>query len=131
MKLAGDDGVLDQKFEGNDFEGVLVSGFENDRAGCPGLLDFQPTGSTDAPAVAGFEPGETELGHGRAEVVAEFPGGFKEGRVDDAADSVDAEVIGAGLAAARAVEAGHGFAAAGVERLAENIFSAGFDGFCL
>ena len=56
MKLAGDDGVLDQKFEGNDFEGVLVSGFENDRAGCPGLLDFQPTGSTDAPAVAGLEP---------------------------------------------------------------------------
>ena len=43
---------------------------------------------------------------------------------------MDAEVFGAGLAAAGAVEAGHGLAATGVEGLAEDVSAAGFDGFC-
>jgi hypothetical protein len=41
---------------------------------------------------------------------------------------VDALVVGAGLAAASAVEAGHGLAAADVEGLAKDIFTAVFDG---
>ena len=53
----------------------------------------------------------------------------EEGSVDDAADGVDAEVVGAGLAAAGAVEAGHRLTAADVERLAENVLAAVFDGF--
>ena len=93
-------------------------------------MDLEPAGSADAPAVAGLEALETELRHGCAEVVAESFGGGEEWGVDDAADGVDAEVVGAGLAAAGAVEAGHGLAAAGVERLAEDVFAAGFDGFC-
>ena len=76
MKLIGDYGVLDQKLEGDDFEGGFVGGFEDDGAGCSGLLDLEPAGSTDAPAVAGFEARETMLGHGCAEVVAE---GFRGG----------------------------------------------------
>ena len=43
---------------------------------------------------------------------------------------MNTKVFGTGLAAAGTVEAGHGFASAGVEGLAENVFSAGFDGFC-
>src|SRR5260370_24692337 len=78
VKLAGDDGVLNQKLEWHDLEGVFVGGFEDDRAGGPGLLDLQPAGSTDAPAVAGFEASETELRHGGTEVVAQGLGGFKE-----------------------------------------------------
>jgi len=129
VKLRGDYCVLDEELEGNDFEGVLVSGFEDDGAGRAGLLDLKPPCSTDAPAVARFEAGESVLGHWGAEVVAEGFGGLEEGRVDDAADGVDAVVVGAGLAAAGAVEAGHWLAAAEVEGLAEDVFAAVFDGF--
>ena len=129
MELAGDDSVLNEELEGNDFEGVLVSGFEDDGAGGSGLLDLKPTSGTDAPAVAWFEAGESVLGHRSAEVVAEGFRGFEEGRVDDTADSVDAVVLGPGLAATGAVEAGHGLAATDVEGLAEDVFAAIFDGF--
>jgi hypothetical protein len=120
---------LDQKLKRNDLEGVLVSGFEDDGAGSSGALDLEPTSGTDAPTVAGFEAGEAKLRHGGAEVVSQSLGGRKEWSVDDAADGVDAVVVWAGLAAAGAVEAGHGLAAADVERLAEDVFAAVFDGF--
>ena len=127
VELFGDDGVLDEEFEGNDLEGGFVGGFEEDGAGCSGLLYLEPARGTDAPAVAGFEAGEAELGHGRGEVVAERLGGVEEGCVDDATDGVDAEVVGTGLAAAVAIKAGHRGAAAGGQGLAKNIFAAGFN----
>jgi hypothetical protein len=129
VELVWDDRVLDQKLEGNDLEGVFVGGFEDDRAGGSGLLDLQPASGTDAPPIAGLESCETELGHGGAEVVAQGLGGCKEWSVDEAADGVDAVVVRARLAAACAVKARHGFAAADVERLAENVFAAILDGF--
>jgi hypothetical protein len=129
VELAGDDSVLDQKLERNDLECVFVGGFEDDRAGGSSLLDLQPAGGTDAPAVAGFEASETELRHGSAEIVAQSLGGFKEWSVDDAADGVNAMVFGASFATAGAVKARHGLAAADVERLAEDIFAAVLDGF--
>jgi hypothetical protein len=129
VELAGDDGVLDQKFERNNPEGVFVGGFEDDGAGGSGLSDLQPAGGTDAPAVTGLETGETKLRHGGAEVVPESFGSFEEALVDDAADGVNAVVFRAGFAAASAIEAGHGLAAAGVERLAQNVFAAVFGGF--
>jgi hypothetical protein len=129
MKLAGDDGVLNEEFEGNDLEGVLVGSFEDDGAGGSRLLDLEPAGGADTPAISGFEAGEAELWHGCAEVIAESLGGFEKRRVDDAADSVDAVVVGAGLATASAVEAGHRLAAADVQGLAEDVFTAVFDGF--
>ncbi len=131
VKLVGDYGVLDQKLEGDDLEGGLVGGFEDDGASGSSLLDLEPAGCADAPAVAGLETSEAVLRHGCAEIVAESFGGGEEWGVDDAADGVDAEVVGAGLAAAGAVEASHGLAAAGVERLAEDVFAAGLDWFCL
>ena len=126
MELAGDNRVLDEKFKGNDLQGVLVSGFEDDRAGCTRLLDLEPAGGTDAPAVAGFETGKAKLRHGSAEVVAEGFRGFKEWLVYDAADGVNSVIVGAGFAAAGAVEAGHGIAAACGERLAEYVLAAGW-----
>jgi hypothetical protein len=129
VELAGDHGVLDQELERYDLEGVFVGGFEDDGAGGSGLLDLQPAGGTDAPAVAGFEAGEAELRHGSAEVVTQGLGGGEEGGVDDAADGVDAVVFGACLAAARAVKARHGLTAADVERLAQDVFAAVLDGF--
>jgi hypothetical protein len=129
MQLAGDHGVLNKEFEGNDLEGVLVGGFEDDGACGSGLLDLKPAGGTDTPAISGFEASEAELRHGGAEVIAESLRGFEKRRVDDAADSVDAVVVGAGLATASAVEAGHGLAAADVQGLAEDVFTTVFDGF--
>jgi len=129
VELAGDDRVLDQELEWDDLECVFVGGFEDDRARGSSLLNLQPAGGTDAPAVAGLEAGETELGHGGTEVVAQGLGGFKEWSVNDAADGVDAMVFGARLAAPRAVKARHGFAAADVEGLAQDVFAAVFDGF--
>src|SRR5580704_19502719 len=66
-----DYGVLDQQFERDDLEGGLVGGFEDDGAGGSGLLDLEPAGGTDAPAVARFQAVEAELWHGGGEVVAE------------------------------------------------------------
>lgn len=126
MELVGDDGVLDEEFEGDDLEGVFVGGFEHDGAGGAGFEHLEPARGADAPAVSGFEAGEAVLGQWGGEVVAEGFGGIEEGLVDDAADGVDAEVFGAGLAAAGAVEAGHGLAAAGGEGLAEDVAATGF-----
>jgi hypothetical protein len=129
VKLRGNYSELDQEFEGDDLESVLVGGFEDDGAGCSGLLDLQPTGGADAPAVSWFEAGEAVLGHGGGEIVAESFAGGEKGRVDDAADGVDTVVFGTSLAATGPVEAGHGGAAAGVEGLAEDVFTAGVVGF--
>src|SRR5580704_7977709 len=106
-----------------------MGGLEENGAGSSGLLDREPSGGADAPAVSGFEAGESILGHGGGEVVAECLGGSQEGGVDDAADGVDAVVVGAGVAAAVAVEAGHGLAAAGFQRAAENVAGGILDGF--
>jgi len=129
VEFGRDDGVLDEELEGDDFEGVLVGGFEEDGAGGSCLLDCEPARGADAPTVAGFEAGEAVLRHGGGEVVAEGFGGGKERGVDDAADGVDAVVVGAGVAAAVAVEAGHGLGAAGLERTAEDVAGGCFDGF--
>lgn len=129
VKLVGNDRVLDQKLEGNDLEGVLVGGLEDDRAGGSRLLDLQPARGTDTPAVAGFETGETELRHGGAEVVAQGLGGGEKRSIDDTADGMNAMILGARLATARAVEACHRLAATDVERLAQDVFAAVFDGF--
>ena len=80
MKLAGDNRILNKQLEWHDFEGVLVSGFEDNWAGGTSLLDRKPAGGTDAPAVAGFEAGKAKLRHGCAEIVAKRLGGGQEGR---------------------------------------------------
>src|SRR5580704_10934983 len=132
VKPVRDYSVLDQQFERDDLEGGLVGGFEDDGAGGSRLLDLEPAGGTDAPAVAGFETGESVLRHGCAEIVAKGLGDAEELFVDDAADGVDTEVVGACVATAVAVEAGRRvlrLAAADVQRLAEDVATAGFDGF--
>jgi hypothetical protein len=129
VELVRNDRVLDEKLEGDDAEGVLVSRFENDGTGCSGLLDFEPAGGADAPAVAGFEAGKAELGHGSREIVAERLRGSEKGLIDDAADGVDANVVGTGVATAIPEKAGHRLAAANSEGLPEDVSSEVFDGF--
>jgi hypothetical protein len=129
VELAGDDSVLDKQLEGNDLEGVLVSGFEDDGACGASLLNLKPAGGADTPAISRLEASEAELRHGGAEVVAEGLRGFEEWLVYDAADGVNSVIIGAGLAATSAVEAGHGLTAADVEGLAKDVLAAIFDRF--
>jgi hypothetical protein len=121
----GDDGVLEEDIEGDDIEGVLVGGFEDDGAGSAGALDLEPSGGADAPAVACLEAGKAVLGHGRGEIVAETGGLGQEGVGDDAADGVHAEIVRAGVAAAIAEEAGEGVGAAGFQGLAEDVLLRG------
>jgi len=128
VESGGDDGVLDEKVKGDDFEGVLMGGFEEDGAGGSGSLDCEPAVGTDAPAVAGFESWETVLRHGGDEVVAQCTRGFEKGLIDDAADGVNAVVVGTGVAAAVAVEAGDGLVGADFEGLTEDVAGGSFDG---
>ena len=67
----------------------------------------------NAPAIAGTQAREAVLRHRGGKIVAQGFRRFEESVVNDAADGVDAEVVGTGLAAAGAVKASHGIAAAG------------------
>jgi hypothetical protein len=129
VKLGRDDGVLNKKLEGNDLERVFVRGFEEDGAGRSSLLNLQPAGGADTPAVAGFQAGEAKLRHGGAQIVAEGLRRFEERSIDDAADCVDTKIVRTSLTAAGAVEAGHWLAAADVQGLAEDVLATILDGF--
>jgi hypothetical protein len=129
VELGGDHRILNEQLERDDFEGVLMCRFKNDRAGSTGLLDLEPACRTDTPAIARLEAGKAKLRHRCAEVVAKSLGRVQKCPVDDAADSMDTVVFGAGLATACAIEAGHRLAPACVERLAENVLAAVSDRF--
>lgn len=116
------DGVLKEEFKRDDFQGALVGGFEHDRASGTGLLHLEPACGADAPAVAGAEAGEAEMGHRCGEVIAQACGGLKELGGDDAADRMQAEIFGGGVAARVAEEAGDWVGAADLEGLAEYVF---------
>jgi hypothetical protein len=118
----GDDCVLEEKLEGDDFEGRFVRGFEDDGARSAGLLNVEPAACAHAPAVTRLEAGESVLRHGCREVVAEAGRGGKKLFCDDAADRVHAEVVGAGVATAIAIEAGYGVDTTGFEGLTEDVF---------
>ena len=124
----GNDRVLEKCLKRDDFEGRLVGRFEHDRAGGPRLDDLQPAAGADAPVVAGLEARESELRHGRGEIVAELRGDGEELGSDDAADGVYAAVVGAGVAAAVTIEAGKRIEAARLERLTEDVLLGGWLG---
>jgi len=121
VQRLGDDGELEQDVEGDDLKRSFVGGFEHDGAGCSGLVNLKPATGADAPAVAFFEPREAVLRHGGGEIVAQARRGCEELLRNDAADSVNAEIVGPGVAASIAKEPGDGVCAAGFERLPEHI----------
>jgi hypothetical protein len=61
------------------------------------------------------------MGHGRREIVAQLRRHGEELLRHDAAHGVDAEVLGRGVAAAVAEEAGDGIVAAVFDRLTEDV----------
>lgn len=128
VQCLGNDCVLDQNFKGNDGERGLMRCFKDDGTACSRLLNLKPAGGAYAPSVARLEAGKAELKHRRAEVIPEELGDAEKLVVDNTADGVDSEVVGAGLAAAGAVETRHGLTAAHLQRLAEHVSSTSFDG---
>ncbi len=99
-----------------------MGGGEDDRGGESGGEGFLPAGDAEAPAISGFEAGEAVEGHGGAEIVALGLGEAQKFGGDLGADDVGAAILGAGLAAAIAKEAGDWIGAAGLQGLAEDIF---------
>src|SRR4051812_24734867 len=81
----------------------------------------EPVHRGDAPTVARHEPGEAELRHRCAEVVADAALVVEELGGHDGADGVAAEVFRSGVATAVAVEAGERVGAAGLEVAAQHI----------
>jgi hypothetical protein len=116
-----DHGELQQDVEGDDLERGLVGGFKHDGAGCSCLVNLKPSAGADAPAIALLEPWEAVLRHGCGEIVAQPRRGCEELLCDDAADGVNAEIVGAGVAASIAKKTGDGVCAASFQRLAEHI----------
>src|ERR1019366_6790842 len=97
----------DQQFERYDLQRSLVRRFQHDGAGGPGFLNLQPSRCADAPAVTGLEAGKSVLRHRGGEVVAESLRGVEKCLVNDAADGMDAQVVGACLTASGAIEPRH------------------------
>ena len=114
-------GVGLEVFEGDEFEGVDVGGFEDDWGCEVGFEGFGPTRDAEAPVVAGFEAGEVVFGDGGGEVVAAAAGEEEEFFGHNGADGVEAFVIRAGAAVAVAVEAGERGGAAGLEGSSEDV----------
>lgn len=118
----GNYGILQEEFEGDDFQGALVGSFEDDRASGTGFLDVKPATGADAPAIPGTEPREAEVRHRGGKIVAEARGGGEEFCCNDAAYRVQAEILRRGVTAGVAEKAGGGIGAADFEGLAENVF---------
>src|SRR5580692_11748391 len=99
-------GVGDQVAQLHPLEGGGMGGLEHDGRCHPRLEGLLPARCAQAPLVARLEPVEAELGMRGREVVADGGGEGQEVRRDPGADGVHAQVFGAGVATAVAVEAG-------------------------
>ena len=99
----------------------LMRGGEDDAGRASGLERLTPARGAETPAVAGLKAGKAELRPRRGKVVAPR---FREGeelRRHLDAHRVQAQILGAGMAAARAIEPGDRALGADRERLAEDV----------
>ena len=115
------EGVLLQFVERHDAQRCRMGGFEHDLRGGVAVERFLPAGGAQAPAVAGLQAGKAILRQGGAEIVAVGLGKGQERRGRDHADRVQADILGAGIAAAVAIEAGDRLDGAGLQRAAQDI----------
>lgn len=100
-------------------EGGFVGGFENHTGGTARIEGLAPPASTETPAIAGFEAGESIARGGQIVALVAGVGEKRGGNLG--ANHVNAEILGAGFAAAVAQEAGHGIGATGLELGTENV----------
>ena len=114
-------------FQGNEFEGVDVGGFEDDGGCFAGFEGFDPAGDAEAPVVSGLQAWKIVLFDGGGKVVAHGAAEFEEVSVGDDADGVKAFVIGTGAAVAIAIETGERGIAAGLQGLSKDVAGHGND----
>jgi hypothetical protein len=105
---------------GDDRQGRLVRGCEDDRRRHPRLEGLQPSTCAHAPPVAGLEPREAVLRVGGGQVIANGLLVLQEFSRDDGADGVRPEVLGTCRRESIAVETSEGFKAADLEGIAEH-----------
>ena len=118
-------GVGDEVAQLHPLQGGRVGRRQHDRRRHPGLERLLPARGAQAPLVAGLQSREAELGVRRRQVVADRGREGQELRGDPGADRVHAHVLGAGVAAAVAVEAGQRVEVAGLELFAEDVLCHG------
>ena len=111
--------------QGAFFQSGLVGGAQAHPWCATSLKGFLPAAGAQTPAVACFQAFEAKLGPGGAEVVTLGFGEFEEFVGDHGADGMQAKVIGADVAAAIAVEAGHRVFAAGFQFFAQYVYRFG------
>src|SRR6266508_5683668 len=107
--------------EGDHLEGAAVRRGQHHRGRRAVVVRLQPPCRADAPPVARAQAGETVLGAGGREVVADLLLVGQEFAGHPRADGVVAEVLRTRVAAAVAVEAGDGVGAALVQVAAEYV----------
>src|SRR5258706_8946280 len=98
--------VFLERRERNDCKGFLVRCLERHRGRAPGLVRLAPGPRADAPPIARLEAWKPVLGRRRDQVVALVARELEERRGDLRAYHVQAEILGPGVAAPVAVEAG-------------------------
>jgi len=98
-----------------------MRGAQDDARRVMGFKRLLPALRAQAPAVAGFQPGEADFRNRRRQIIATRFGKTKKGVGHDYADSMTADVLPAGVATAVPVETRYWFDRAQFERLAEDI----------
>lgn len=98
-----------------------MGGFQPDGGDDTGIIRLFPAFDADAPAVTGFEAGETPLRAGRDEVIADHLLVAQELFGHQDADGVFAGVFGAGIALAIAIKASQRICAAGLQDATKNV----------
>ena len=110
-----------ERLERQIIEKAFVCGFKHERCNYARLMGLNPTGRTDAPLVARFEPREPELGVRSAEVVSDLFLKLEEFRRDPYAGGVFAGILAVGFTTPVPEEPGHGIARAGSKGCSEDI----------
>ena len=95
--------------------------FEIDRGGAAALKSGFPTRDADTPAVAGFQPGKTPLGHGRYEIVPIEDGEIEKLLCHFHADCMQTDVVWPCAAISIAIKSGHRIAATAAQLSPQNI----------
>ncbi len=94
-----------QIFEMHNSKGFGMGGFEVDRGRHPNLKGFLPAGSTETPAIAGFEARKMVLGHGGTQIVTLVFGKFQESWRHLRTDHMAAKIVRASGTAAIPIKA--------------------------
>lgn len=114
-------GVSAQVFEVDEFEGVNVGGFEDDRRSLSRLKGFCPAGNAEAPVITRIQAGKIVFRDRRGEVIAPLTAESEKSFCHHRANCVQTPVIWPGPAKAIAIKSGDRAVAAGLKWGSEDV----------